>query len=67
VTRIRHRMYLRRYIKLHPGAPDSFDCAGGWHEAKVFIGDCERRGRARIRGREAADAGATRRTLADQV
>jgi hypothetical protein len=41
VTRIRHRIYLRRYIKLHPGAPDSFDCDGGWHEAKAAIGYCD--------------------------
>jgi hypothetical protein len=36
---MRHRIYLRRYIRLHLGAPDSFTCEGGWHEAKVAIGD----------------------------
>jgi hypothetical protein len=34
-----HRRYLRRYIKLHLGAPVSFTCHGGWHEAIVAIGD----------------------------
>lgn len=34
-----HRRYLRRYIRLHIGAPDGFTCRGGWHEAIVDIGD----------------------------
>jgi hypothetical protein len=36
-----HRRFLRRYIRLHPGAPDGFTCKGGWHEAIVDIGDFE--------------------------
>lgn len=34
-----HRRSLRRYIKLQLGAPVSFTCHGGWHEAIVEIGD----------------------------
>lgn len=34
-----HRRFLRRFIRLPVGAPDSWTCAGGWHEAVVAIGD----------------------------
>lgn len=36
---VRHRRFLRRFSKLPPGAPISFDCAGGFHEAIEAIGD----------------------------
>lgn len=32
-------MFLRRYIRLHPGAPVDFTCDGGWHESIVEVGE----------------------------
>lgn len=34
-----HQRVLRRYIRLHIGAPEGFTCRGGWHEAFVALGD----------------------------
>lgn len=34
-----HRRSLRRYIRLPIGAPESFTCRGGWHQAIDEIGD----------------------------
>lgn len=42
VVPMRHRIFLRRYIRLHYGAPESFTCEGGWHEAKRALRDYPR-------------------------
>lgn len=36
---ILHRRFLRRFSKLPPGTPNSFNCHGGFHESLVSIGD----------------------------
>jgi hypothetical protein len=34
----RHRRFLRRYSKLAIGAPNAFDCMGGFHQSIVDLG-----------------------------